>query len=139
MTLIPHYQVFSSFPAINSSTNPFPKIFRTLKISASSLSPNNSEDKPQETQEQIVETDPVKLAFAKAKAYKKETKSVNSSPMIAQNGGSVSKANDSDEKIALDSNTVQEGETNSFFLFPIFFHLLFSRVPLWPLFLNNFF
>lgn len=104
MALIPHSQVFSSFPAINSSTNPFPKIFRTLKISASSSSsssPNNSED------EQIAETDPVKLAFAKAKAYKKQTKSSDS---IAQNGVSVSKANDSDdEKIALDSNALQEG------------------------------
>ncbi|XP_055817970.1 uncharacterized protein LOC129887047 isoform X2 [Solanum dulcamara] len=106
MALIPHYQVFSPFSAINSSTNPFPKVFRTLKISASSLSPNNSEDKPQEAQEQIVETDPVKLAFAKAKAYKKEIKSADS---IAQNGVSVSKANGSDDIIALDSNTVQEG------------------------------
>lgn len=105
MALIPHSQVLSSFSAINSLTNPFPKIFRTIKISASSSSssPNNSQD------EQIVETDPVKLAFAKAKAYKKEIKLVDPSPRIAQNGGSVTKASDSDEKIALDSNTVQEG------------------------------
>ncbi|WMV10614.1 hypothetical protein MTR67_003999 [Solanum verrucosum] len=105
MALIPHSQVFSSFSAINSLTNPFPKIFRTIKISASSSSssPNNSQD------EQIVETDPVKLAFAKAKAYKKEIKLFDPSPRIAQNGGSVTKASDSDEKIALDSNTVQEG------------------------------
>lgn len=76
---------------------------RTLKISASSSSsPNNSED------EQIVETDPVKLAFAKAKAYKKEIKLPDPSPKILQNGVSQSKANDSDDKIALDSNTVQQ-------------------------------
>lgn len=101
MALIPHSQVFSSFSAINSLTNPFPKIFRTIKISASSSSsPNNSKD------EQIVETDPVKLAFAKAKAYKKEIKPADS---IAQNGVSVSEADDSDEKIALNSNTVIEG------------------------------
>ncbi|TMX00463.1 hypothetical protein EJD97_000776, partial [Solanum chilense] len=103
MALIPHSQIFSSFSAINSLTNPFPKIFRTIKISASSSSsssPNNSKD------EQIVETDPVKLAFAKAKAYKKEIKPADS---IAQNGVSVSEANDSDEKIALNSNTVIEG------------------------------
>lgn len=112
MALIPHSQVFSSFSAINSLTNPFPKIFRTIKISASSSSsPNNSKD------EQIVETDPVKLAFAKAKAYKKEIKPADS---IAQNGVSVSEADDSDEKIALNSNTVIEGETDIFFFkFPL--------------------
>ncbi|MCD7449725.1 hypothetical protein HAX54_001292 [Datura stramonium] len=118
MALIPHSQIFSSFPAINSSTNPFPKIsksIRTLKISASSVSPSNSEDKPLETQEQIVETDPVKLAFAKAKAYKKEIKLADPSPRVVQDGVSASKANDSDdpgvpsaEKIASDSNTVQK-------------------------------
>ncbi|KAM3265508.1 putative protein isoform X1 [Capsicum annuum] len=99
MGLIPHSQVFSPFPGINnSSTNQFPKITRTLKFSASS-------------DEQIsVETDPVKLAFAKAKAYKKETKSPDPSPKIVQNG-----AKDSDDqvvppadKIALDSNTIQQ-------------------------------
>ncbi|PHT59744.1 hypothetical protein CQW23_02107 [Capsicum baccatum] len=99
MGLIPHSQVFSPFSGINnSSTNQFPKITRTLKFSASS-------------DEQIsVETDPVKLAFAKAKAYKKETKSPDPSPKIVQNG-----AKDSDDqvvppadKIALDSNTIQQ-------------------------------
>ncbi|KAK4379776.1 hypothetical protein RND71_001638 [Anisodus tanguticus] len=85
MALIPNSQVFSSFPAINSSTNPlvFPKFIKTLKISASST-PNNSEDnKPLE--QQIVETDHVKLA------YKKEIKLADPS-----------------DKIALDSNTLQE-------------------------------
>nr|XP_016450677.1 PREDICTED: uncharacterized protein LOC107775464 isoform X2 [Nicotiana tabacum] len=88
MALVPHSQVFSSFPAIKSG--PYPKIMksRTLKISAS----NNSEDKPQD---QKVETDPVKLAFLKAKAYKKETKLDD-------------KVVPSADKLALDSNTVQE-------------------------------
>ncbi|KAJ8573639.1 hypothetical protein K7X08_010150 [Anisodus acutangulus] len=107
MALIPNSQVFSSFPAINSSTNPlvFPKIIKTLKISASSSTPNNSEDnKPLE--QQIVETDHVNLS------YKKEIKLADSCPKIVQNGVSESKANDtqvsSADKIALDSNTLQE-------------------------------
>ncbi|CAN4112684.1 unnamed protein product [Withania somnifera] len=101
MGLIRHSQVLSSFSAINSSTRPFLKISRTLKISASS-----SED------EVIVETDPVKLAFAKAKTYKKQTKLPNPSPKILQNDVSVSKADDTDDqgvdKIAVHTNTVQQ-------------------------------
>lgn len=122
MALVHNSQVFSSFPAIKSG--PYPKIMksRTLKISAS----NNSEDKPQD---QKVETDPVKLAFLKAKAYKKETKLDD-------------KVVPSADKLALDSNTVQESETNIFlliymlslfpYLFPKFFTLLFSIIKLSP-------
>ncbi|XP_016499896.1 uncharacterized protein LOC107818405 [Nicotiana tabacum] len=89
MALVHNSQVFSSFPAIKSG--PYPKIMksRTLKISA-------SEDKPQN---QKAETDPVKLAFLKAKAYKKETKLANDSD---------DKVVSSADKLALDTNTLQE-------------------------------
>ncbi|XP_060217493.1 uncharacterized protein LOC132644864 isoform X1 [Lycium barbarum] len=100
MALIPNSQVLSSFPAINSSTNPFPKISKSIRTLKISVSPNNSEDKPLENQEQIVETDPVKLAFAKAKAYKKDIK-LPDPDNDDQNVPSV-------DKISLDSNTLQE-------------------------------
>lgn len=110
MALVPHSQVFSSFPAIKSG--PYPKIMksRTLKISAS----NNSEDKPQD---QKVETDPVKLAFLKAKAYKKETKLANDSD---------DKVVSSADKLALDTNTLQESEPNIFLLIYLSFFQNYS-------------
>ncbi|OIT07116.1 PREDICTED: uncharacterized protein LOC109226185 [Nicotiana attenuata] len=87
MALVHNSQVFSSFPAIKSG--PYPKIMksRSLKISA-------SEDKPQD---QKAETDPVKLAFLKAKAYKKEIKLANDDKVVPLA-----------DKLALDTNTVQE-------------------------------
>nr|GLL34561.1 uncharacterized protein LOC109155969 isoform X2 [Ipomoea trifida] len=75
MAIIPQTQVFSSFRTINSDLYPtklhLKKLkFRALKISASleSSSPNSEEEPPESEK-----FDRVKLAFAKAKAYKKET------------------------------------------------------------------
>nr|GMD29709.1 uncharacterized protein LOC109155969 isoform X2 [Ipomoea batatas]GME16990.1 uncharacterized protein LOC109155969 isoform X2 [Ipomoea batatas] len=76
MAIIPQTPVFSSFRTINSDLYPtklhLKKLkFRALKISASleSSSPNSEEEPPESEK-----FDRVKLAFAKAKAYKKEIK-----------------------------------------------------------------
>nr|GMD38233.1 uncharacterized protein LOC109155969 isoform X2 [Ipomoea batatas] len=74
MAIIPQTQVFSSFRTINSDLYPtklhLKKLkFRALKISASleSSSPNSEEEPPESEK-----FDRVKLALAKAKAYKKD-------------------------------------------------------------------
>ncbi|XP_019159251.1 PREDICTED: uncharacterized protein LOC109155969 isoform X2 [Ipomoea nil] len=74
MAIVPQTPVFSSFRTINSDLYPtklrLKKLkFKALKISASleSSSPNSEEEPPESEK-----FDRIKLAFAKAKAYKKE-------------------------------------------------------------------
>lgn len=69
-------------PPSSIYTNPRNCTFKSLKVSSSSPNSSNSSDKSLEPEE--AELDPVKLAFAKAKAYKKSTKS-NPTPQINQN------------------------------------------------------
>uniref|UniRef100_A0A5B7A5H8 Uncharacterized protein n=1 Tax=Davidia involucrata TaxID=16924 RepID=A0A5B7A5H8_DAVIN len=74
--------VFST--TTNPRTCPF---FKTLKVSSSSnaesSSPNSSDSQEKSLEAEPAETDPVKLAFAKAKAYKKAIQS-NPTPKFSQ-------------------------------------------------------
>ncbi|XP_027163200.1 uncharacterized protein LOC113763564 [Coffea eugenioides] len=99
MVSVPQPPFFSPLKSISISASPAQKLqyksiilalpSKNLKVSSSigpsnaePLSPNSSE-KPLETDQSEGETDPVKLAFAKAKAYKK-TKQSNPTPEIVQ-------------------------------------------------------
>ncbi|XP_027114070.1 uncharacterized protein [Coffea arabica] len=100
MVSVPQPPFFSPLKSISISASPAQKLqyksiilalpSKNLKVSSSigpsnaePLSPNSSE-KPLETDQSEGETDPVKLAFAKAKAYKK-TKQSSPTPEIVQN------------------------------------------------------
>ncbi|XP_031093129.1 uncharacterized protein LOC115997671 [Ipomoea triloba] len=94
MAIIPQTQVFSSFRTINSDLYPtklhLKKLkFKPLKISASLES---SEEEPPESEK----FDRVKLAFAKAKAYKKDIQ-IKPIPKTVQN--TVSESAETQEQI----------------------------------------
>nr|GMD36625.1 uncharacterized protein LOC109155969 isoform X2 [Ipomoea batatas] len=98
MAIIPQTPVFSSFRTINSDLYPtklhLKKLkFRALKISASleSSSPNSEEEPPESEK-----FDRVKLAFAKAKAYKKE---IQTKPISETVQNPVSESAETQEQI----------------------------------------